>query len=379
MKIAVNARFLIQGKLEGIGWYSYQILKNIVESHPEHQYIFFFDRSYDPEFIFNDSVKPVVLRPPARHPFLWYWWFEKALPKALKVCNADVFFSPDAYLSLSVDIPQYLVVHDLAYIHYPEQVPFLVRMYYQYFVPRQIEKARHIFAVSEATRQDIVTRFNCAPEKISIAYNGVRSLFKPISEEIQEDVRARYSQSKKYFLFVGAIHPRKNVAKLIQAFDLFCLKTKADFQLLIVGRKAWMTDETEAVWQNSPNKSRIQFYSYMDTEQLALVTASAFAAINPSLLEGFGVPVLEALNCDVPVLVSNCFSLPEVAGPGAYIFDPNDLEDIAIAMIQSIDDPKRTQRIEAGAIHRMQFNWQHTAEHIYNTLIQEHKEKHIKN
>jgi len=109
----------------------------------------------------------------------------------------------------------------------------------------------------------------------------------------------------------------------------------------------------------------------METEQLAVVTVSAFAAINPSLLEDFGVPVLEALNCDVPVLVSNCFSLPEVAGPGAYIFDPNDLEDIASAMIQSIDDPKRTQRIEAGAIHRMQFNWQHTAEHIYNTLIQE--------
>ncbi len=200
MTIAVNARFLIQGKLEGIGWYTYQILKNMVESHPEHQYIFFFDRDYDPEFIFNDSVKPVVLKPAARHPFLWYWWFEKAIPRALKAFKADVFLSPDGYLSLSVDIPQYLVVHDLAYIHFPKQVPFLVRTYYQYFVPRQIEKAKHIFAVSEATRQDIVTHFNCAPEKISIAYNGVRSLFKPLSEEIQEEVRARYSQSKRYFL-----------------------------------------------------------------------------------------------------------------------------------------------------------------------------------
>lgn len=340
----------------------------MVESHPEHQYIFFFDRNYDPEFIFNDSVKPVVLRPPARHPFLWFWWFERSLPKALKACKAAVFFSPDAYLSLSVDIPQYLVVHDLAYLHFPKQVPFLVRMYYQYFVPRQIEKARHIFAVSEATRQDIVTHFNCAPEKISIAYNGVRSLFKPLSEEIQEEVRTRYSQSKKYFLFVGAIHPRKNVAKLIQAFDLFCLKTKADFQLLIVGRKAWMTDETEAVWQNSLNKSRIQFYSYMDTEQLALVTASAFAAINPSLLEGFGVPVLEAINCDVPVLVSNVFSLPEVAGPGAYLFDPNDVESIAQTMLESINDPRRAERIDLGRVHRNLFDWKKSAEHIYQIM-----------
>lgn len=340
----------------------------MVESHPEHQYIFFFDRDYDPEFIFNDSVKPVVLKPAARHPFLWYWWFEKAIPRALKAFKADVFLSPDGYLSLSVDIPQYLVVHDLAYIHFPKQVPFLVRTYYQYFVPKHIEKANHIFAVSEATRKDILTQFGCAPNKISIAYNGVRSLFKPMSEEIQQEVRARYSQSKKYFLFVGAIHPRKNVAKLIQAFDLFCLKTDADFQLLIVGRKAWMTDETEAVWQNSPNKSRIQFYSYMDTEQLALVTASAFVAINPSLLEGFGVPVLEALNCDVPVLVSNVFSLPEVAGPGAYLFNPMDEESIAQRMTESIDDPNRTLRIDQGRVHKNLFDWKKSAEHIYQFM-----------
>ncbi|MGB5023810.1 MAG: glycosyltransferase family 1 protein [Saprospiraceae bacterium] len=368
MTIAVNARFLIQGKLEGIGWYTYQILKNMVESHPEHQYIFFFDRDYDPEFIFNDSVKPVVLKPAARHPFLWYWWFEKAIPRALKAFKADVFLSPDGYLSLSVDIPQYLVVHDLAYIHFPKQVPFLVRTYYQYFVPKHIEKANHIFAVSEATRKDILTQFGCAPNKISIAYNGVRSLFKPLSEEIQQEVRDRYSQSKRYFLFVGAIHPRKNLAKLIQAFDLFCLKTDADFQLLIVGRKAWMTDETEAVWQNSPNKSRIQFYSYMDTEQLALVTASAFVAINPSLLEGFGVPVLEALNCDVPVLVSNVFSLPEVAGPGAYLFNPMDEESIAQRMTESIDDPNRTLRIDQGRVHKNLFDWKKSAEHIYQFM-----------
>jgi len=340
----------------------------MVEKHPEHEYIFFFDRAYAPEFIFNDSVKPVVVQPAARHPFLWYWWFEKSLPKAIEASGAEVFFSPDAYLSLSVNIPQYLVVHDLAYVHFPKQVPFLVRKYYQHFVPRYLEKAKHIFAVSEATKLDIQKQFNCSPDKISLAYNGVRSVFVPLSVEIQQEVRARYSQSKKYFLFVGAIHPRKNLAKLIQAFDLFYLKTDADFQLLIVGRKAWMTDEVEAALQSSPNKKRIQFYPYMDTEQLALVTGSAFAAINPSLLEGFGVPVLEALNCNVPVLVSNCFSLPEVAGPGAYLFDPNDAASIAAQMIESFDDPSRMKRIELGNQHKNLFDWESSSEHIYQIM-----------
>lgn len=106
----------------------------------------------------------------------------------------------------------------------------------------------------------------------------------------------------------------------------------------------------------------------METEQLALVTASAFAAINPSLLEGFGVPVLEALYCDIPVLVSNVFSLPEVAGPGAYLFDPNDVESIAQTMLESINDPRRAERIDLGRVHRNQFDWKKSAEHIYQIM-----------
>ncbi len=369
MRIGINARFLIKDQLEGIGWYSYHVLRNIVLNHPEHEYYFFFDRKPDPSFLFNFSVKPVVLFPQARHPFLWYCWFEFSVPAAIKKYKIDLFFSPDGYASLSTGIPQFIVVHDLAYYHYPEQVPYLVRKYYQLFVPKQLLKATHLFAVSEATKMDLIRQFPFTENKISIAYNGVRSEFKPLTEIEIDNVKKEFAGGKDYFLFVGAIHPRKNIANLISAFDLFKKSSSSGLTLLIVGRKAWLTQETESALQKAQFKNDIQFYPYVDTQTLAKVTAAAFYAINPSLLEGFGVPVLEALYCDVPVMVSDRFSLPEIAGPGAITFNPEDINQIAHAMLRCVTDLNRNDRIAMGRLHRSRFDWQITSELIYRRMM----------
>lgn len=370
MRIGINARFLIKNRLEGIGWYSYHILRHIVLNHPEHEYYFFFDRKPDPSFRFNDSVKLVEIFPPARHPLLWYIWFEWSIPRALKKYNIDVFFSPDGYCSLSTPIPQYITVHDLAYVHYPEHVPFFVRKYYQWFVPRQIAKARHIFAVSEATRKDLIYQFNLASDKISITYNGVREEFKSIDEDEKQKIRSQYTEGKNYFLYVGAIHPRKNVMSLIRAFEIFKERTSSDFKLVLIGRKAWMNKELELTVSQSHYKNDLLFLPYCDTSVLASLTAAAHYAVNPSYLEGFGVPVLEALYCDVPVMVSNRFSLPEVAGPGAIQFDPYRVQNLAEALVKSIhmEATERENRIQLGRIHRMRFNWSVSAEIIYSGL-----------
>lgn len=369
MRIGINARFLIKDKLEGIGWYTYNVMRNMVLSHPEHEYVFFFDRTPDPSFIFNSSVQAVVLFPPARHPFLWYWWFEISIANALKKYTIDLFFSLDGYACLSTTVPQYLVVHDLAFIHYPLHVPFFVRKYYQWFVPKQLAKAQHIFAVSESTKQDIINQYKIPEHKISIAYNGVREEFKPLDEHEKKSIRDEFSSGKNYFLFVGAIHPRKNIANLIRAFDLFKKSTSSDLLLLIVGRKAWLSQETVSAHHDSKYKNDILFYPYFDTQNLARITAAAFYAINPSFFEGFGVPILEALYCDVPVMVSNRSSLPEVAGSSAIIFNPDKMDEISAAMIQALNDSQRAERIEQGRLHRQRFDWGHTSKSIYIQLI----------
>src|SRR5690606_7224010 len=117
MRIAVNTRLLLKGKLEGIGWFTYQTLERIVKQHPEHEFIFFFDRPYDRSFVFASNVTPVVLSPQARHPVLFYLWFELGIPRLLRKYKADLFLSPDGFSSLSTKVPTCLVIHDLAFEH----------------------------------------------------------------------------------------------------------------------------------------------------------------------------------------------------------------------------------------------------------------------
>ena len=119
MKIAINTRFLLPDRLEGFGWYTHEIARRLVARHPEDEFLFLFDRPFDPDFVYAANVRPQALFPPARHPLLWWWWFEQSVPQALHGWGADVFFSPDSYLSLRAKTPTVMTVHDLVPLHQP--------------------------------------------------------------------------------------------------------------------------------------------------------------------------------------------------------------------------------------------------------------------
>ncbi|NOT38513.1 MAG: glycosyltransferase family 4 protein [Saprospiraceae bacterium] len=369
MKIGVNARFLIEGRLEGIGWFCHEVISRMVRQYPQHEFYLFFDRPFSQKFIFSNNVHGVVLNPPARHPVLWYWWFERSIPAALKKFKCDVFLSMDGFGSLSLEIPQHIVIHDLAYLHFPQHIKWLHEKYYRYFIPKFLHKADFIYTISKATKEDVVNNLKVDSEKIEICYNGCKEMFVPLSKEEISEVRNKYTNSCPYFLFVGALHPRKNVHGLIKAFDEFKKTDLQNFKLVIVGRKAWLTGIIEEAYQSAIYKGHIIFLEDLDNAQLAKVTGSAFAAISPSFLEGFGVPVLEALYCDVPVLCSNTFSLPEISGPGAILFDPQNIQSITDAIKKISSENNFTSRIELGRIHRAQFTWDKTAQIICNGIF----------
>ena len=148
MRIAVNTRLLLKGKMEGMGWFAFEVLKRMVEQHPEDQFLFLFDRPYDKQFVFGENVETRVLFPPARHPILWYIWFEISVKRALSKWKPDVFFSPDGYASLSTTVPQAMVTHDLAFIDYPQYIPKTVAAYYRFFCPKYVEKAQRVMFLS---------------------------------------------------------------------------------------------------------------------------------------------------------------------------------------------------------------------------------------
>ena len=369
MKIAVNTRLLLKDRLEGIGWVAYETLKRIVLAHPEVEFYFLFDRQPDPIFLFADNVKPVVLFPQARHPFLFIWFFEFSVAKTLKKIQPDLFFSPDGYLSLRSDVPQVAQFHDLNFEHFPKDMPKIHLWHYKRYFPRFARKAKRIVTVSEFSKQDIVKCYDIEPEKIDVAYNGVNETFVPISEKEKEAVKGEYTGGNPYFMFVGSLHPRKNLARLFTAFDLFKSQTPSNVKLLIVGEKRWWSKPIEQAYSQMRFKEEVIFAGRLRAEDLHKVTASALASVYVSYFEGFGIPILEAFRCETPVITSNVTSMPEVADDAALLVDPFSEASIAEGMTEMLDEKVRKNLIEKGVERAKDFSWDKAADAIWQSLI----------
>lgn len=369
MRIAVNTRFLLKGRLEGIGWFTHEILKRLVTNHPEHEFIFFFDRPFDEQFVFGPNVTPVVIPPPARHPVLWVIWFEWSVHRALKQYKADLFISTDGFLSLRTKVPSLLVVHDLAFEHYPEHLPFKFRYYLKKFSPKFVRKADHIVTVSSYSKEDLVRTYHADASKISIVYNGAHQIYRPLPFGEKSAIREKYSQGCAYFVFAGALHPRKNVVKLLRAFSLFKKKQKTNMKLMIIGRYAWNADEIKEAIQHHPFRDDVIRLDYMQAEELSKVIGSAYGLMFVSLYEGFGIPVLEAMQCHVSGIVSDRTSIPEVAGDAFLFANPEDVEDIAEKMCLFYkDEHLRNELITRCSRQAAKFNWDLSAEEFYRVL-----------
>ncbi len=372
MKIAVNTRFLLKDKLEGIGWFTHEIFKRMVLNHPEVEFIFLFDRPYDERFIFADNITPVVVSPPARHPILFKIWFDYSVPKVLKKYNADIFISTDGFASLKTNIPQITTIHDLAFEHYPEHLPFKFRYYLRKFTPKFAHKVDHIVTVSTYSKEDLQQQYNVPAKKISIIYNGAHEEYKPLDPNTIDATKKEYASGKPYFVFAGALHPRKNIEKLLAAFEVFKTETKSDMQLLLIGRFAWKADGIKKALVHHKYRDDIHNYDYMNVDKLSKIIGSAFALTFVSLFEGFGIPILEAIRCNVPSITSNKTSMPEVAGKTGILVNPESTQDIATAMRQMTEDQTLRAKLIANCeAQGNKFDWNESSETFYNLIKKE--------
>jgi len=369
--IAVNTRLLMPGKLDGIGWFTYETLKRIVVTHPEVQFIFLFDRKYNEEVIFAENVTPVVLGPPTRHPVLWFIWFECRIRAYLRRKKPDLFLSTDGFLSLHALTPSVAVIHDINFEHRPGDLPWLVRKYHRYFFPRFARKASRIVTVSEFSRRDIINQYEVPEEKVDLAYNGVNEHYNPLSEDQAREVRKEYTGECPYFVFVGSIHPRKNIKNLLKAFQLFKDENTSNYKLVLVGEKFFLTGPMEEQLEKMKNKKDVIFTGRLTPNQLNDVLGAAWAMTFVPYFEGFGIPIVEAMKCDIPVIASKAASLPEIAGDAAIFASPESPASIRDCMIRIVREKGlREELIQKGRERRTHFSWDHTARELWNSIQQ---------
>lgn len=371
MRIGVNTRLFVKGKMDGIAWFSFEVLKRMVKAHPEHEFIFFFDRQYLDEFIFADNVKPVIVFPPARHPILWFFFFEFGIKRALKREKIDLFFSPDGWICLHTNVKTINVIHDLNFEHYPEFLPPISRMYYRHFFPRFARKANALVTVSNFSKNDIEKTYDVSKNKINVVYNAAAEDFYEIPDNEKDIVREELTNGHPYFVFVGSGNQRKNIVNQLQAYDLF--RDQGFYaKLVFAGTQKYWTKQMRMAYASMKYNKDVIFTGYIPTKRLNEVISSANCLLYASYFEGFGVPILEAFSCNIPVITSNVTAMAEIAGDAAILVNPYYTEEITNAMVEVFTNENlRIELINKSKVQLQKFSWDRTAEQLWQ-IIQRH-------
>ncbi len=300
-------------------------------------------------------------------------WHRLRLPIPVETITGplDVFYSPDFVLPPTRRATRTLLtVHDLSFLHCPEAFVPALRRYLERVVPRSIARADRVLADSAHTRSDIVSLLGVSPDKVEVLYSGVPARFQPEAEPGErERLRARYDiGDQPYVLSVGTLQPRKNYLRLIRAFANLKPETlKPETQLVIAGGRGWLYEDIFS--EAERHGDRVRILGFVDEGDLPALYRSAALFAFPSLYEGFGLPVLEAMACGVPVVCSNASSLPEVAGKAGLLVDPLDTDGLAEAMRRVLEDSGlRREMIARGVAQAARFTWERAARQLLDVF-----------
>ena len=286
--------------------------------------------------------------------------------------DATLFHSTEHLLFPLRDVPTVLTIHDLIFKLFPEHHKRLNYWYLNWAVPIFAERASHLIAVSEASKRDVVREYGIDPSKITVIYEAADTNFRPPSQAEIDGVRQKYNLPDEFLLHLSTIEPRKNLTRLVDALKIV-RRNRPNLQFRLVGSKGWLYDDFFAKLERENLTEIVQPLGWVPDEDLPAVIAAASLAVQPSLYEGFGLPILEHMGTGQVVAASNAASHPEVGGEAAAYFDPNNVEEMAAVIGRILNAPDEYQhRRELGLQQAARFNWQHAARQtiaVYDQLL----------
>jgi len=355
----------------GIGRYTRELVRAVVAQGDDLEYCLFSARP-PAELPVPDPLPggPRVRHRPAPLSERWLYrlWYRLRLPLPVQwfAGQLDLFHSPDFVLPpVRGEVPTLLTVHDLSFVHYPQAFTPPLVGYLSRVVPWSVRRATHVLADSRATKEDLQSIWGVSPDKITVLYSGVGGNFQPVTgARALANVRRRYELGDApYLLSVSTLQPRKNYRMLIRAFRP--VAARHPHRLVIAGDKGWLYEDVLSEVQRQGLDERVHFAGFVDDADLPALYSGADLFVFPSLYEGFGLTLLEAMACGVPVITSTASSLPEVAGDAAVQLSPYEEEAWAAAMSRLLaDEEKRLQLAAAGFARAEQFTWEEAARRL---------------
>ncbi|MCL4216293.1 MAG: glycosyltransferase family 4 protein [Candidatus Hydrogenedentes bacterium] len=365
MLLAIDGRPANETRRVGIGNYCFEVVRALAALPGAPRLRIYLDAPPVPGFPVDGGNADIRVLPACRG------WTHRAMGSDLRRDPADVFFSAGLQIPAFCSVPRVATVHDLAYITFPEHFTAVNRVANRVYARYALGRAAHLIAVSEATKQDAMRLFGVPESRITVALEGASAQYHgAIPQADQNRVRDKLGLHAPYVLYVGALQPRKNLARLMEAFaTVIARRPDLPHELVIAGGKGWLYDSIFAAAEASPAKARIRFLDYVPGGDLPALMAGADVLALVSLWEGFGLPVLEAMACGTAVLTSNCSSLPEVAGDAGVLVDPYDVAAIA-AGLESLmsDESRRKACVERGFQRAQEFTWEKTAQSVLGAV-----------
>ena len=358
-RVGLNAQLLSlkqSYRSAGISWYIFNLLQNLGDVAPDFRYTAFVN---DADFQ-SSSARLSVRRNSVRHqkPTLRILWEQSKLPFAIRREKVDLLHSLAFVSPIATTIPSVVTIYDLSFLHYPHLFRPFNRWYLNTFTRLSALRADAVIAISESTRQDVISAFGILPSKVHTVYCGVDATFKPMPLPAVETFRKKHGLPSKFVFRLGTIEPRKNVEGVINAYAAWHARDENVPPLIVAGGKGWYYQEVFKLVESLNLKDSILFPGYVPQADLPLWYNAASLMVYPSHFEGFGLPVLESMACGTPVVTSNVSSLPEVAGDAALMVSPTDTDALSRAMQSVFEDEALAQSLrEKGLRQAAKFNW----------------------